>query len=47
MTPMNETTRDPIEADRVAAPFVFVYIFAVVAGIAAILAWVFWYRGYA
>ena len=35
------------EADDRAAPFVILYIFGVVAGIAALLAWVFWYRGYA
>ena len=35
------------EPDEAAAPFVFVYIFAVVAALAAVLAWVFWFRGYA
>ena len=35
------------EADDAVAPFVFVYIFGTVAAIAAMLAWVFWYRGYA
>ena len=35
------------EADERAAPFVFAYIFAVVAGIVAMLAWVYWFRGYA
>lgn len=35
------------EADDRAAPYVFLYIFSVAAGIAALLAWVFWFRGYA
>ena len=38
---------EPKEADESAAPFVFLYIFAVVATLATILAWVFWFRGYA
>ncbi len=38
---------DPVEADSTAAPFVFLYIGGVVAWLAAFLAWVFWYRGYA
>jgi len=33
--------------DDIAAPFVFAYIGAVVVGIFAMLAWVFWFRGYA
>jgi len=35
------------EADDRAAPFVFLYIAGVVAAIAALLAWVYWLRGYA
>lgn len=35
------------EADDTVAPFVFAYIFGIVAVIVAVLAWVFWYRGYA
>jgi hypothetical protein len=37
---------EPREGDDVAAPFVFLYIFAMVGVIAAIIAWVFWFRGY-
>lgn len=37
----------PREADEIAAPFMFTYIWLVAAGIAAFLAWVFWFRGYA
>ena len=47
MTPMHHTQAEPVEADQTMAPWVFVYIFAVIAAIAAMLAWVFWYRGYA
>ncbi len=47
MTLVHQTRAEPVEADQVVAPFVFVYIFTVVAAIAAMLAWVFWYRGYA
>jgi hypothetical protein len=35
------------EPDEIAAPAVFLYLFAVVGGLAAVLAWVFWFRGYA
>jgi hypothetical protein len=35
------------EADEKAAPFVFLYIFAVIGWLAAVIAWVFWFRGYA
>ena len=35
------------EADEVAAPFAFAYIAGVVAVLAAVLAWVYWFRGYA
>jgi hypothetical protein len=35
------------EADEIAAPFVFVYILFVIGWLAAVLAWVFWFRGYA
>lgn len=41
------TPLEPREADQTAAPFVFLYIAGVVAGIVAFLTWVFWYRGYA
>ncbi|HJZ56869.1 MAG TPA: hypothetical protein VKE74_18010 [Gemmataceae bacterium] len=40
-------TDAPIEADETAAPFVFAYIAAVVASLVLLLAWVFWFRGYA
>jgi hypothetical protein len=45
MTPPAEFA--PVEADEVAAPFVFAYLAGVVAWIAAVIAWVFWFRGYA
>jgi hypothetical protein len=35
------------EADEVAAPLAFIYIAGVGACLAAILAWVYWFRGYA
>ena len=35
------------EADDVVAPFVFIYLFCVIGWLAAALAWVFWFRGYA
>ena len=35
------------EPDEQAAPFVFAYIFGVIAALMAALAWVFWFRGYA
>ena len=44
---MTPVAPGPREADETAAPFVFVYIYAVVAALAAFLAWVFWFRGYA
>ena len=34
------------ESDEVVAPVVFVYIFGVIAWLAAIIAWVFYFRGY-
>ena len=37
----------PKERDEVAAPFVFLYILGVIAWISAVVAWVFWFRGYA
>ena len=43
-TPARSVVREP---DETAAPFVFAYIWGVVAAIAAIIAWVFWFRGYA
>jgi hypothetical protein len=45
MTPSTEF--EPKEVDEVAAQFVFTYIVAVVGGIGALIAWVFWFRGYA
>ena len=36
-----------IEADESAAPAVILYIFGVIAWLAAIIAWVFYFRGYA
>lgn len=44
---MSPTPRPDREADDAAAPFVFAYIGAVVAGLVAFLVWVFWCRGYA
>ncbi len=35
------------EPDETAAPWVFVYIFAVLGWLVAVLVWVFWFRGYA
>ena len=35
------------EPDEKAAPFVIVYIFGTIAWLAAIIAWVFYFRGYA
>jgi hypothetical protein len=35
------------ERDEAAAPWVFLYIFGVIGWLAAVLAWVFWFRGYA
>jgi hypothetical protein len=42
--PHQSVVREP---DEVAAPFVFAYIVAVVGWLAAVIAWVFWFRGYA
>lgn len=47
MTPLPETTRETKEGDQIAAPFLFVYIVLVIGWIAAMLAWVYWFRGYA
>ena len=38
---------NPRESDEVAAPFAFAYIAAVLTWLAAALAWVFYFRGYA
>jgi len=38
---------EPVEADATAAPFVVLYTIGVVAWLAVILLWVFWFRGYA
>ena len=35
------------EPDEAIAPVVFVYIFGVIAWLAAVIAWVFYFRGYA
>ena len=35
------------ESDEVAAPFVFVYLGGVVVWLFAVIAWVFYFRGYA
>jgi len=35
------------EADEKSAPLVFAYIFGVIAWLGAVMAWVFWFRGYA
>jgi hypothetical protein len=35
------------EPDELLAPLVWVYLFAVVGWLVAVLLWVFWYRGYA
>jgi hypothetical protein len=37
----------PREADETAAPVVIAYTLGVVAAIAGLIAWVFWFRGYA
>jgi hypothetical protein len=45
---VNQRTASVIrEPDEKAAPFVFLYIFAVIGVLAAVIAWVFWFRGYA
>jgi len=36
-----------VEPDEAVALFVFLYIFAVIAWLAAVIAWVFYFRGYA
>jgi len=43
-TPSAAAIREPDEA---VAPLVFLYIFGVIGWLAAVLAWVFWFRGYA
>lgn len=35
------------ETDERAAPLLFLYLFGVVAWLAAVAAWVYWFRGYA
>ena len=37
----------PVEPDEAVAPLVGLYIFGVVGWLAAVLLWVFWFRGYA
>ena len=41
------TPTAPKEADERAAPLVFAYIVAVLGWLIGIIAWVFWFRGYA
>jgi hypothetical protein len=43
----NPTDLHPREADETTAPVVLAYILGVVVAIAALIAWVFWFRGYA
>lgn len=43
----NPPRSDVVEPDEAAAPFVFAYIFAVIAWLAAVVAWVYYFRGYA
>ena len=38
---------DPVEPDQTAAPLVMLYTLGVVGWLAAVLLWVFWFRGYA
>ncbi len=42
---MNDSTIT--EADEVAAPFVFAYIAGTIVWLGAVIAWIFWFRGYA
>lgn len=45
---MEQRTRSVVkEPDEVAAPVVFAYIFAVIGWLGVVLAWVFWFRGFA
>jgi hypothetical protein len=44
---MPETTFNPKEPDEHAAPVVFLYIGGVVTWLLAVVAWVFYFRGYA
>ena len=45
---MTHRTRSVVkEPDEAVAPLVFIYIAGVVACLFAILAWVYWFRGYA
>jgi len=45
---MSERTGSVVkEPDEAAAPVVIVYIFGVIAAIGALIAWVYWFRGYA
>lgn len=43
----NPAKPDMIEADESVAPAVILYIFGVIAWLAAVIAWVFYFRGYA
>jgi hypothetical protein len=36
-----------VEPDEAVAPVVFLYIFGVIAWLSAVIAWVFYFRGYA
>ena len=45
---MDERTRSVVkEPDEIVAPLVIAYIFLTVGWLIAVLAWVFWFRGYA
>jgi hypothetical protein len=45
---MEQRTRSVVkEPDEIAAPAMFAYIFATIGWLSAVLAWVFWFRGYA
>jgi hypothetical protein len=48
VTTVEQRTRSVVkEPDEIAAPFVFVYFFAVIGWLFAVIAWIFWFRGYA
>lgn len=44
---MTPAAFNPKEADERAAPWVFVYTAGVIVWLFAVIAWVFWFRGYA
>jgi hypothetical protein len=47
MTTPHPTRSVVTEPDEAVAPLVLAYIFVVLAGLGAMLAWVFYFRGYA